>query len=74
MTSCKMQSPKVGECEKCPSQGITLMGFHGKRDDYDIVFTIMMIVKQKRFKCMNKGDELHDVSTYCMKLLKYDPS
>jgi hypothetical protein len=33
---------------------------------YDIAFLIMMVVKQGRFKCiecMNKSDELHDVST-----------
>jgi hypothetical protein len=51
------------------------MGSHGKGDDYDIAFTVMMVVKQGRFKCikcMNKGDELHDVSTCCTKFLKYD--
>jgi len=36
-----------------------------------------MTIKQRRFKCIeciNKGDELCDVFTYYMKLLKYDPS
>jgi len=50
------------------------MNAHGKGDDYDIIFIIMMVIKHERFKCikrMNKGDELHDVSTYCMKFLKY---
>jgi hypothetical protein len=53
------------------------MGSHGRGDDYDIVFMIMMAVKQGRFKCiecMNKKYELHDVSTYYTKFLKYDPS
>jgi hypothetical protein len=38
-------------------QKITLMGSHDKWDDCDIAFMIMMIVKQRRFKCiewMNK--------------------
>jgi hypothetical protein len=51
------------------------MGSHNKWDHYDIAFMIMVIIKQGRLKCidcMNKGDELFDVSTYCMKLLKYD--
>jgi len=37
----------------------------------------MVTVKQKRLKCIectNKRDELYDVSTYCTKFLKYDPS
>jgi hypothetical protein len=51
------------------------MDSHGKWDDYDIIFMIIMTLKQRRLKCiefMYKGDELYDVSTYCMKLLKYD--
>ncbi len=51
---------------------------NGKQDDYDIIIiAIMMIIKQRRFKCikcMNKKDELYDVPTHCMKFLKYDPS
>jgi hypothetical protein len=69
-----MQSPKMGKCEYYPSKGITLMGSHGKNDDYDITFMIMMAIKQGRLKCMNKGYELHDVSTNYMKFLKYDSS
>jgi hypothetical protein len=37
-------------------------------------FTITMVVKQRRLKwieCTNKGDELHDVSTYYMMFLKF---
>jgi len=52
------------------------MGFHDKWDDYDIVFTIIMTVKQGRLKCikcMNKKDELYDVLSCSMKFLKYDP-
>jgi hypothetical protein len=59
-----------------PFQGINLMGFHGKWDDYDIAFTIIMTVKQGRLKCikcMNKKDELYDVPSCSMKFLKYDP-
>jgi hypothetical protein len=51
------------------------MGFHGKKDDYDTDFTIMMVIKQGKLKCIkctNKWGELHDVSTYYMKFLKYD--
>jgi hypothetical protein len=50
------------------------MGSHGKRDDYDITFTIMMAIKHGRLKCIKQGNELHDVSTYCLKFLKYDTS
>jgi hypothetical protein len=56
---------------------IISMGSDGKWDDCDIVFTITMTIKQRRFKCiecMNKRDELCDVPTYCTKFLKYDPS
>jgi len=38
---------------------------------------ITMTIKQGRFKCIeciNKGDELYNVPTYCTKFLKYDPS
>jgi hypothetical protein len=38
-------------------------------------FTITMIVKHGRFKCiecMNKGDKLHNVFTFYTKFLKYD--
>ncbi len=50
------------------------MNSHGKRDDCDITFIIMMVIMHERFKCikcMNKGDELHDVSSCCTKFLKY---
>jgi hypothetical protein len=50
------------------------MSSHGKWDDYDITFMIIMILEQKRLKCIectNKGDELYDVCTWCMKFLKY---
>jgi hypothetical protein len=60
-----------------PPKRITLTRSHGKWDDCDIGFMITMIVKQKKIKCIkctNKGDELYDVPTYCMKFLKYDPS
>jgi hypothetical protein len=60
-----------------PPQNITLTNPHDKWGDYDITFVIMMIVKQKIFKCiecMNKRDELYDVFTWCTKFLKYDPS
>jgi hypothetical protein len=60
-----------------PPKRITLIRPHGKWDDYDIGFMIIMIAKQgkvKCIKCMNKGDELYDVPTYCMKFFKYDPS
>jgi len=44
-----------------------LNGSHGIRDDYDIItFMIPMVVKQRRFKCIectNKKNELHDLST-----------
>jgi len=44
-----------------------LGGSQGRRDDYDIItFMITMVVKQRKFKCIectNKGDELHDLST-----------
>jgi len=49
---------------------------HGRLDDYDIIFIITMIVKQRIFKCiecMNKMNELYDVPTYYTKFLKYDP-
>jgi hypothetical protein len=52
------------------------MGFHGRWDDCDITFTIMMTIKQGKLeciKCMNKGDELHDVPICSMKFLKNDP-
>jgi hypothetical protein len=44
-------------------------------NDFDITFTITMIIKQRRvecIKCMNKGDELYDVLIYYTKFLKYD--
>jgi hypothetical protein len=52
------------------------MGFHGRRDDYDIAFTIIITLKEgklKCIKCINKGDDLYNVFTYCTKFLKYDP-
>jgi hypothetical protein len=52
------------------------MSSHGKWDDCDIIFKIMVIIKQGRFKCiecMNKENELYDVSTYCTKLLNMTP-
>ncbi len=52
------------------------MGSHGKGDDCDITFMIMVTIKHERFKCiecMNKGDEFHDFPTCYMKFLKYDP-
>ncbi len=55
---------------------ITLTNSHGKWDDYDITFMITVIIKQGRFKCIEctyKSDELYDVSTSYMKILKYDP-
>jgi hypothetical protein len=58
-------------------QKITLTSFHGKWDDYDITFMIMVTIKYKRLKyieCTNKRDELYDVPTCCTKFLKYDPS
>jgi len=42
------------------------MSFHGKWDDSNIAFRIIVIVKYGRFKnikCTNKRDELYDVST-----------
>jgi hypothetical protein len=53
-----------------PFPRVTLVGSHGKNDDSHIALQISMVVKQGKFKCMNKGDELHDVSTCCMKFLK----
>jgi hypothetical protein len=50
------------------------MSPHGKWDDYDITFTIMMNIKQRRLDCIectNKRDELYDVPTYYTKFLKY---
>ncbi len=41
-----------------------MISSHGKWDDYDITFMIMMIIKQggfKSIKCMNKRDESYDV-------------
>jgi hypothetical protein len=55
---------------------ITLMVSHGRCDDYNIAFIIIMIVKQGRFECieyMDKGDELYVVFTSCTKFFKYDP-
>jgi hypothetical protein len=52
------------------------MGSHGRWDDYDISFTIIMTVKHGRFKHiehMNKRDELYDVPTCDIIFLKYDP-
>jgi hypothetical protein len=59
-----------------PLPKVTLVGSHGKKDDSVIALKIPMAVKQGKFeciKCMNKGDELHDVSTCSMKFLKCDP-
>jgi hypothetical protein len=50
-----------------------LASAHGRGDDYEIAFTIIMTIKQGKLKCIectNKRDELHDVSTYCTKFLK----
>ncbi len=55
---------------------ITLTSPHGRWDDCDISFMITMITKQRRLEyieCMNKRDELYDVSSCYMKFLKYDP-
>jgi hypothetical protein len=49
------------------------MGSHGKGDDYDITFMIMVIIKQGKLKCiecMNKDDELHDVPTSSTKFFE----
>jgi hypothetical protein len=47
-----------------------------KWDDCDITSMIMMIIKQKGFKCVkciNKRYEFYDVPTCYTKFLKYDP-
>jgi len=49
------------------------MGFHGKGDDNDIAFMIMVIIKHGKLKCTNPKDELYDIPTCCTKILKYDP-
>jgi hypothetical protein len=44
------------------------MGSHGKWDHLDIAFMIMVTIKLRRFKCIkcvNKWDELYDVSIIC---------
>jgi hypothetical protein len=49
---------------------------HGRWDDYENAFTITMTIKQKGLKCiecMNKEDELYDVSICCTKFLKIWP-
>jgi hypothetical protein len=35
-----------------PPKMITLMGSHGRWNDYDIAFTIMMIIKHEKQKCI----------------------
>jgi hypothetical protein len=53
------------------------MGSHGRWDDYDVTFTIMIIIKHRIFKCIectNNGDEMYDVSICYRKFLKYDLS
>jgi hypothetical protein len=53
------------------------MGSHGRWDDCDIAFTIIVTIKHGRFKCikyMNIKDELYNVPTCCTKFLKYDSS
>jgi hypothetical protein len=57
-----------------PFQKITLTSFHGIWDDYDIAFMIIMTMKQGRLKCMNQKNELYDVPSCRMKILKFDPS
>jgi hypothetical protein len=59
-----------------PLKRITLIGFHGIWDDYDIAFMVIVSIKQGRLKCikcMNKKDELYDVLSCSMKILKFDP-
>jgi len=53
---------------------MTLAGSHGRWDDYDIVFMVMVVIKGKfkSVECMNKWNELYDVPICCMKFLKYD--
>jgi len=44
------------------------MDSHGRWDDCDLAFMIMMIIKWGKFKCIkcvNKGDEFDDVPTCC---------
>jgi hypothetical protein len=51
------------------------MGSHGRWDDCDFAFMIMVNIKQGRLKCIkctNNGDELYDVPTCYTKFLKYD--
>jgi hypothetical protein len=53
------------------------MGSHGKWNAHDFAFTITVIIKQGKLKCIkytNKRDELYDVPTYYKKFLKYDSS
>jgi hypothetical protein len=50
------------------------MSLHGRWDVYDIVIMVIVIIKQGRFKCMNKRDKLYDVPTFYTIFLKYDPS
>jgi hypothetical protein len=50
---------------------------HGIWDDYNIAFTIIMIVKQRKLKCIEctyKGDDLYDAAICCTKFFEYDPS
>jgi hypothetical protein len=54
---------------------ITLMSSHSRWDHYDVTIMIMVIVKQRIFKCIecaNKEDKLYDVPTCCMKILTYN--
>jgi len=53
---------------------MTLVGSHGRWDDHDIFFMIMVTIKGrfKSVECMNKGNELYDVPICCTKFLKYD--
>jgi len=51
-----------------------LVGSHGKWDNHDITFTVMVTIKGKfkSVKCTNKGNQLYDVPICCMNFLKYD--
>jgi hypothetical protein len=52
---------------------MTLVGSHGRWDDHDITFMVMVTIKErlKNVECTNKGNELYDVPICCMKFLKY---
>jgi hypothetical protein len=46
----KCKASKWAKANSAPPQWITLMSPHGKWDDCDIIFTIPMIIKQKKLK------------------------